>query len=163
PPWRPRLTSRLLLPLLATIRSGMPSPSRSARTTALGASSPEDASPSTLWAPSRVITTRFFPGSARIEVAALDGPADCTARPTRRGARLGDRVGGQERAVAPAVEDQHVAESVRDHQVGRAVAVDVGDGQPGGLEPGDDRLRPPESSLSVVQEDLDAGGVGDGQ
>ena len=121
-----------MLPLLATIRSLMPSPLRSASCTAPGASRPVERLPTTVCLAPAVIDDDA--------VQALVGEDEVLGAVTEIGHGQRDVLVGSlvrlERAVAVAQQHQHVAELVADQQIELAVAVDIGDGQARGVVAG---------------------------
>ena len=126
----------MLLPLLATTRSGMPSPLRSASCDGAGGEQAGGAVAQRGRLPPAVIDD-----DAVEALVGVDDVLGAVAREVGHGQRHG-LVGlaiGLEGAVAVAQQHQDIAERVADEQVGLAVVVDVGDGQAGGVGAGVDR------------------------
>ena len=128
----------------------MPSPFRSASLTAPGESRPE------AWSPSTVVWLGAVLDDHAIEpLVGVDEVGLAVAGEVGHGQRhrLVGLAIGAEGAVAVALEDEHVAVSVADQEVGHAVAIDVGDRQAGGLGAGVVAHGRLETSLAVAQQD----------
>ena len=136
----------------------MPSPFRSASTTAPGASRPLERSATVCRLAAGVIDDDpVEPLVGEDEV----GRGAAVGQDRQRHVLVGAVI-GLERAVAVAQEHQEIAVGVADEQVGLAVVVDVGDGQAGGIGSGGDGERiGQEASLAIAAIDGHAAGAQD--
>ena len=136
-----------MLPLLATIRSRMPSLLRSASVTAPGVIRPVEHRPGRWCLPPAVIDDQL--------VEALIGVDKCRWAVAGQGGHgqrdwLVQVADGLKRAVAVADQDPHVSQRVADQQVGLAVAVKSATVRPLGSKPASSsvgRRKPPWPSL----------------
>ena len=162
PPRVPRYTRTLLHPLLATIRSAIPSPFRSASVTAPGASRPEERSPSGVFARPVILDgDTVEPWFAEDDVLGSLPVRSATARSV-----LVRPPVGLEGAIALAQQGQDVAVGGADEQVRLAVAVDVGDRKSGRIGPDIDRgllhePTPPVTEMDRHSVEAEQGEVGD--
>ena len=122
-------------PLLATIRSGMPSPFISASLTAPGASRPVASLAMTCVAVVFWLVVPYWTVTLLSDWSAKtkSGTPLPVRSATARAMACLDRLEGPEGAVAAALENQHIAFGVADQKVEQAVAADIGHGQSGGI------------------------------